>query len=152
METCSGINVVVPDCTSAELVARAGQRLGLTFTNPEFPRWEFMTDERGNAFEAMTWKPGEEVSSGRVRSFFGTRNYAGNTAAFLTWIMESNARGFYVTIPEDARLWCFGQKKLFTPVFDRTDRRTKLDLCGTPNFWTEYTTFVGFRPAKKAGR
>jgi len=138
--------IQVPDLPAADLIKLAEKRIDLTYLNPDLASWDFMQNERGKKYEVMTWAPGRDVSSADVRDYFNERRFSGNTAAFISWLMEKQPYGYHASIPEDEQLWCDPESGgLCAPYFYRDGARRRLDLHGVRDDWRGRWVFVAFR-------
>src|SRR3989339_380556 len=123
------VTVVVQSIPAPQLVEWVKGKLTLTYLNLNFATWDFLRGEGGKRFEVLTWAPGRWVSSDEVRTYFRGKGSVGNTAAFLSWIGETNPEGYWVSIPEDEHLWRHPRSgSLCAPNFLRDGSRRRLSL------------------------
>lgn len=140
--------ITVPRLSAAELVARAKEKLNLTYLNPDLARRGFVTDEAGKTYEVLVWAPGRYVTTDEVRKHFEALKADGNTAAFVAWITENDPEGWHASIPsDDSRLFPFGGH-LYAPRFYRDDDDRDLRLSHVDGEWDGGCRFVAFREVK----
>ncbi len=120
--------ISVPDLSRAELYQLAKARIGVTSYDEAFENWDFYANQptmlkkiAGKKYDVLTWHPkpvSERVETKRdrkyktddeVRELFEELGVEGNTAAFVTWLMDMKKipMGCYATIPPQGKIPCF---------------------------------------------
>lgn len=155
--------VLVADLFAAERVVKVEEAfrakgIPLTYLNEAYRTWDYtqyrfsegqeprFIEVRDERYEVLTWKPGEYKTTQQIRDHFSELNADGNTAAFLTWIMETHLTGSYVSIPsEDALLWRDPLGDLCAPFFYQIGGDRTLGLCLVGGRLDDAWVFVAFR-------
>ncbi len=91
--------VQIPTNVTAKDMAKLAER-ELKLTSPEdlTRQCDFMRDEPGKRYEAMTWSPGCYVDQDEIQEYFRTFGFQGNTAAFIMWLLQKQPLGVWVSI------------------------------------------------------
>jgi hypothetical protein len=144
--------IKVPNLSSRKLVKEAAKKLGLTFVDPDFKRWDFIGDDRGRTFDTRIWMHDRDrIPAEYVREQFTKRDFHGNVAAFITWMLEHDLGNRYSTIPRDREMFRLGDSLVVPHTRAYGDDR-KLCLFRSPfGVWEERETwhFLAFKKVKK---
>lgn len=153
--------VTVPNLSAAELVVEAVRKLSIYVLSPDYASWDFIRDERGRTYEAITWSPNsvrsmeEYVTMHEAREHFRRLGADGNTPAFIAWIMKNDPMGYWRSVPsEDDRLLREDtpqflrnvEFELYAPSFLRLpDDQRNLELCLLDGSRWAPHSYVAFR-------
>ncbi len=113
--------IVVPDLPPSELVARFVHEFGkyglpVSILREQYKIWDFTRyrtadgeperclDVRGQRYEVLTLRSRPHRTTSRIKKYFKRFAADGNTAALLTWCMETKPQGYFATIPDDEGL------------------------------------------------
>lgn len=147
--------ITVPHVTSVELIDQAQEKLGLTYLDKAFGKWDFIRDELGNVYQVGIWTPRRSVRpSLEVRSHF-QHGFVGNTTAFVVWATKFRPEGWYASIPEDDKLFRGGgglfedDADLCAPYFYLDHELCGLGMGCATERWGDGCTFVAFRKVNK---
>lgn len=120
--------ITVPSVSAIELVEQVKAKLRTTLCDEGLVTWDFVRDERGKTYEALTWAPGRFVSYDEVRMHFDEFEAEGNTAAFMSWVMERRPEGWWASVPSDDSRLFRAHDGLEVATFLRDDVHRRLQL------------------------
>jgi hypothetical protein len=134
--------------TAPALVSAVRDELELTRLDDCYSEWDFIRDEPGRTFEVLVWAQGSATSSDAAREHFAALGAQGNTALFLEWIRNRQRNGWFITVPEDDRLFRNAYGERLVPVFLRDGESRRLRLGNFTGEWQDTYMFVAFREVK----
>lgn len=136
--------------TTRELIQHAQEQLGSAHIASAFFTWDFVRDEGGKIYEVQVCQPNREVVPATELPGNFKNGFAGNTAAFIAWVIQNNPKGCHASIPEEDRLLprCIkGKVELAAPSYahvgnTRGELRLSMD---TRRKWGQSWSYVAFR-------
>lgn len=159
--TTESNSIIVQDMFAVDLTALAKRDLDLHYIDPDYERWDFYRDNKGNPisgrgkkFEVMIWRPelksNETISSEQVRCHFRRLGFVGHAGAFTEWRRQNpTLMGHYASVLENDACWRRSSNgDLFVPYSDFGEGSRNLSQYWLINRWYGHWQFVAFREVK----